>query len=223
MRGTVLSAVQPTTSSCDPSPRFPRAQLVKDFSEEHLNASRWIVTVYTENSGGQCGFGVGRYGKCLPEKCLDGRAGRLAISQQRQLVHRGGRCFNYTSDSVITHSKGGLERQGQCRLPAGSAREPCCLVGARRELPPDRPAHWLMLDTVKDVPTKGSRYDLGGGKIDLLDMMGRRTCSTYHWQFFLILNAATGGSRTWASSPSTAQHSKRSSRPDPPQDRIRVR
>ena len=127
------ASIAPTTSFCDPSPRFLRAQFVEDFSEEHLNASRWIVTAYTENSGGQCGFGVGRYGKCLPEKCLDGRAGRLAISQQRQLVHRGGRCFNYTSGSVITHSKGGLERQGQCRLPAVRASRAAWSVGARRE------------------------------------------------------------------------------------------
>jgi hypothetical protein len=80
-----------------------------------------------------------------------------------------------------------------------------------------------MPGTVKDVPAKGSMCDLDGDKIDILEMMGRRTCGTYHWQFFLILNAATGGSRTWASPRSTAQHSKRSSRPDPPQDRQRVR
>ena len=83
-----------------------------------------------------------------------------------------------------------------------------------------------MADTVKDVPAKGSMGDLDGGEIDILEMMGRASGTyTYHWQFFVILNAAVGGSRTWASSPtdSTAQHSKRSSRPDPPQDRIRVR
>ena len=59
----VLPAVQldraTATSFCDPSPRFLRAQFVEDFSGEHHNANRWIVTAYTENSGGQCDFGAG--------------------------------------------------------------------------------------------------------------------------------------------------------------------
>lgn len=34
-----------------------------------------------------------------------------------------------------------------------------------------------------------------GGGIGILEMMGRAS-GTYHWQFFVILNAAVGGSRT---------------------------
>jgi hypothetical protein len=52
-----------------------------------------------------------------------------------------------------------------------------------------------MPDTVKDVPAKGSMGDLDGGEIGILEMMGRAS-GTYHWQFFVILNAAVGGSRT---------------------------
>ena len=55
----LYSSIAPPTSFCDPSPRFLRAQFVEDFSEEHRNANRWIVTAYTENSGGQCDFGAG--------------------------------------------------------------------------------------------------------------------------------------------------------------------
>ena len=46
-----------------------------------------------------------------------------------------------------------------------------------------------MPDTVKDVPAKGSMGDLDGGEIGILEMMGRAS-GTYHWQFFVILNAA---------------------------------
>jgi hypothetical protein len=97
---------------------------VEDFSGEHHNANRWIVTAYIENSGGQCDFGrpVRQVPETLHEKYLDflDGQGSLVTTQdgQGQLVHQGSRCFSHTSGSVTTRGKDGLERQGRCRLPA---------------------------------------------------------------------------------------------------------
>ena len=79
----LYSSIAPPTSFCDPSPRFLRAQFVEDFSGEHHDANRWIVTAYIENSGGQCDFGASRYGKRLMDctrNILTSWTGRAAWS-----------------------------------------------------------------------------------------------------------------------------------------------
>jgi beta-glucanase (GH16 family) len=169
------------TSFCDPTPGWPRS-FSEDFNGTNLNASRW--TVYLENSNGQCGFGVGRYGKCVDENVyLDGNGALVIKTDKKSSCSTGAGCFNYTSGGVISRGKVDWSVDGgagyrlcvRAMLPGGDA------PGAGAGI---WPAHWLMPEAVKDSRTQGSMCDPDGGEIDILEMVqgNGQACGTYHWQ-----------------------------------------
>ena len=171
------------TSFCDPTPGWPRS-FSEEFDGTILNTSRW--TVYVENSKGQCGFGVGRYGKCVTENVyLDGQGDLVIKTDRKSSCSPAAGCFNYTSGGVISRGKvdwsvaggAGYRLCVRAMLPGGGA--PGGGAGIW-------PAHWLMPEAVKDEadPAKGSMCDPDGGEIDVLEMVqgNGQACETYHWQ-----------------------------------------
>jgi len=169
-------------SFCDPSPGWPRS-FAEEFDGTTINTSRW--TVYTDNAGGQCGFGVGRYGRCdASNTFLDG-SGNLVITTDKLPAEECSPvsgCFNYTSGGLISRGKqtwslaggGGYRVCVRAILPGGSAAHGAGIW----------PAHWLMPEAVANSPAKGAMCDPDGGEIDVLEMVqgNGQACGTYHWQ-----------------------------------------
>ena len=172
---------KPIASFCEPSPTWPR-DFEEDFSGAKLNTSRW--TVYEHNKGGQCGFGVGRYGKCEAGNVyLDGKGSLVIKTDRKSSCSAAEGCFNYTSGGVITRGKVDWSVSGgagyrlcvRAILPGGGA------AGAGAGI---WPAHWMMPEAVQDYPVKGAMCDPDGGEIDVLEMVNgnAQACGTYHWQ-----------------------------------------
>jgi beta-glucanase (GH16 family) len=169
-------------SFCDPTPAWPRS-FAEEFEGSSINASRW--SVYTHNSGGQCGFGVGRYGRCGVENTyLDGTGNLVIKTEKLPVEHCSAEgCFNYSSGGLISRGKqtwsvaapsAGYRVCVRAVLPGGSAAHGAGIW----------PAHWLMPEAVADSPQKGAMCDPDGGEIDILEMINGngQACGTYHWQ-----------------------------------------
>eukprot|EP01052_Picozoa_sp_SAG31_P064078 SAG31_NODE_22957_length_514_cov_0.992771_1_plen_150_part_10 len=144
--------------------------------------------MYLDNRAGQCGFGVGRYGKCLAENVqLDGNGNLVIKSDKASSCTADTGCFNYTSGGVITRGKvdwrvadgRGYRLCVRAMLPGGNAGSAGTGAGIW-------PAHWLMPEAVRNRATKasGAMCDPDGGEIDILEMVqgNGQACGTYHWQ-----------------------------------------
>ena len=146
----ILGAVSSESSSfCTPSATWPRS-FSDEFDGPSLNTSLW--SVYLQNAAdpasggaGQCGFGVGRFGRCdAANVYLEN--GSLVLKSDKlpaQQCNASEGCFNFTSGGVTSRDKatwrvGGGESFRLCvnaMLPGGAS--PGSGTGIW-------PAHWMM-------------------------------------------------------------------------------
>ena len=169
-------------SFCDPTPEWPRS-FADEFSGTEINASSWNVApskLSAMNQKGQCGFGMGRFGKCLAENVYIDEGCLVLKSDRAHSCSASEGCFNYTSAGVtsrdrVTWSVGGETQAGyrvciRAQLPGGS---PGGGTGIW-------PAHWMM----PNIPGGPGVCDPDEGEIDILEMVdgNAQACGTYHWQ-----------------------------------------
>ena len=183
---TTPAAARPSASSfCDPTPEWPRS-FAEEFAGTALNTSRW--SVYADNQKGQCGFGVGRFGRCAGENVYL-EDGALVLRSDRNVSCSAAEgCFNYSSAGVTSRDKktwsvaegAGFRLCVSAMLPDGGAGI--------------WPAHWMMPNDNNSRqgtshcqgPGKngGCSCDPDEGEIDILEMVNgnAQACGTYHWQ-----------------------------------------
>jgi beta-glucanase (GH16 family) len=163
-------------SFCDPSPQWPRS-FAEEFDGTKLNTSRW--SVFLENSNGQCGFGIGRYGRCDADNVYLEDGSLVLRSDRNHSCDASAGCFNYSSGGVTSRDKAtwsvadgaGFRLCINALLPGGGA-SPGAGTGIW-------PAHWMM----PNLAGPGV-CDPDEGEIDILEMVdgNGQACGTYHWQ-----------------------------------------
>ena len=85
--------------SCLESIRFnPVSNLLTGTVLPHQQ--RW--NVYTENKDGQCGFGIGRYGRCDARNVYVENGALVLRSDRNHSCNAGEGCFNFTSGGEQT-------------------------------------------------------------------------------------------------------------------------
>jgi len=75
----------------------------EEFDGPALNHSRW--TVYDSNHDGQCGFGIGRYGRCDAANVYVEKGALVLRSDRNHSCAPGEGCFNYSSGGVTSRDK----------------------------------------------------------------------------------------------------------------------
>ena len=99
-------------SFCEASAEWPQS-FAEEFEGEALNTSRWDV--YTENTDGQCGFGIGRYGRCDARNVyLEDGSLVLRSDRNHSCSEREG-CFNFSSGGALGSSRLGPARAQKAR------------------------------------------------------------------------------------------------------------
>ena len=173
---TVLEASKvaaPPASFCNPTPQWPRS-FAEEFDGKDLNTSTWDV--YLDNSDGQCGFGIGRYGRCDASNVYLQDGSLVLRSDRKHSCNAKEGCFNYSSAGITTRDKAtwsvangaGFRLCVSAILPGGSAAG-----GGGAGI---WPAHWMMPNDRSCDPDEG--------EIDVLEMINGNgnACGTYHWQ-----------------------------------------
>jgi beta-glucanase (GH16 family) len=171
--------VKSRVSFCEASAAWPRS-FAEEFDGPDLNSSRW--SKYLHNSAGQCGFGIGRFGRCDADNVYI-EDGKLVLKSDKlpaqQCTAKEG-CFNYTSAGVTSRDKATWSVAGgagyrvcvSAMLPGGTSADDGAGIW---------PAHWMMPnDSNSEQGTQactgprkngGCSCDPDEGEIDILEMV----------------------------------------------------